>query len=399
MTKRRMLLMAGVLWASASGCEPGAAEGGERFVVSDSAGVVIAENAWSEERIWDWDPGDSLVMRLGSERAGAPDLFGRVTQAVLDPRGNLWVVDGMTAEARVFHVPSGEHLFTVGGRGEGPGEFQTVHMLGLDETNAWIWDQNLGRMTVLTLDGEVTDVRAPGRDRELTPRLLSRTAHGTFITSLPQILSRDVTDGMNAQDTTRLWEFGADVADAELLAEQPSVVWHFSGGGQFQVPFTDGGRFAARDRWVVLTEPGGSPEIEVLEDGRVTRRIRVRRDRSPVNSRDIETFLEVTGATQRGVEGGRLPVPRFAPAWGWVQIGQDGSLLALHHWGLDIGNPDARAVWDVFSSEGRLRASMRLPQGTSPLDIGGEYLVLMESPEGEGPRVAVYAIPDWGTQE
>jgi hypothetical protein len=398
MAIRRTLTLTGVVWALAVGCEPQSLDRGEHFVVADSAGVLIAENAWSNASISDWEPEEPPIMRLGSERADAPDLFGRVSQAVLDPQGNLWVVDLMAAEARVFDVPTGEHLFTVGGRGRGPGEFLTVHLLGFDETRAWVWDQNLGRLTVFTLEGEFLEVQVPGRDREMTPRLLARTPAGTFITTLPQILSRAVTDGMNVRDTIRLWEFETDVNEAGLVAERAGVIWHFGGGGQLQVPFTDGGRFAARDRWVVFTDPEGTPELEVFEGGRLVRRIRVRRALRPVTDQAVATHLEVTGATRSGVDAARLPIPRFAPAWGWLQVGEDGSILAMHHWGLDMGASGARAIWDVFDPEGRLQASIRLPEGTGLLEFGREYLVLTESIEGAGPGLAVYPVPEWRTR-
>lgn len=392
---RRRLAAAAALIALASGCEPAPPETGEGFVVSDSAGVAIAENAWSEESLLDWEPVEPPILRLGSERADAPDLFGRIGQGYLDPRGHLWITDTMSAEARVFEIPSGEHLFTVGGRGEGPGEFGAVHLLGFDDTRAWIWDQTLGRLTAFTLDGEFIEMRAPGREREITPRLVSRTAHGTFIASLPQSMARDVTSGTNVRDTMRMWEFEEDVAEAALVAERAGQVWHFRDEGPTPVPFTDGGRFAARDRWVVLTDPDGSPELDILEEGRVVRRVRLEREQTPVTSEAIDANLEAMGASPAGGAANQLPIPRLAPAWGWVQIGGDGSILALHHWGLDVGNPEARAIWDVFDPEGRFRASLRLPQGTSLLEFGDEYLILQETPEGEGPRVVVHAVPKW----
>jgi len=396
MTIGRRLAVIGGLLVFASGCDADSPESGTGFVVSDSAGVVIAENHSDEESLMVWEPKEEPILRLGSERAEAPDLFGRVAQADLDPRGNLWIVDGMSAEVRVFEVPSGEYLFTVGGRGEGPGEFRSLRLLGFDDTRAWIWDQDLGRVTVVTLGGEFVEVRALGRDRAITPRLLSRTPHGTFITQLPQTFTGEVTDRMNVRDSVRLWEFETEVAEAELLAERPGVMWHFTEGAPFQVPFTDGGRLAARDRWVVLTDPEGSPELEVLEEGLVVRRIRLKRERSPVRPGDVESHLEATGASRQGVTASRLPVPALAPAWSWVQIGRDGSILALHHLGTDLGNPDARWTWDVFDPEGQLRALLRLPERTSLLEFGGGYLILLESPEAAGPRVAVHEVPEWG---
>lgn len=394
MTGRTLVTAAG-LCAVASGCDSGLPETRQAFFVFDSSGVAVAENRWDEAAVTAWELSEPPILRLGSELAGAPDLFGRIDQASLDSRGHLWVVDGLSADVRVFDVHSGEYRFTVGGRGQGPGEFGSVHLLGFDHTHAWIWDRDLGRLTAFTLAGELGEVRPIGLERERTPRLFSRTARGTFLAQFPQVLTRNITEGMTVQDTIRIWEFAADVDEAELLAQRPSVVWHFGGGTQRQVPFTDGARFAARDRWVVLTDPEGSPNIEVLEDGRPVRRIHLYRERSPVKTEALDSLLAMMGFS--GVAGAedRVPVPRLAPAWQAVRIGQDGSILALHHVGLDFWMPDARQVWDVFDNQGRLKGLLILPAGTSLLEVGGEYLVLGETPEGGGPRIVVHEVPGW----
>jgi dihydrofolate reductase len=122
-------------------------------VVSDSAGVVIVEHPGPADhhRRLDAEP----LLRLGSEAEGAPDFFGRINTAHLDSRGDLWVVDGTSSELAVFALPDGERRFTLGGRGDAPGEFQLPHPTGFDEGGTWIWDQSPGRLTVVGLDGEL----------------------------------------------------------------------------------------------------------------------------------------------------------------------------------------------------------------------------------------------------
>lgn len=391
---RRVATILG-LCVVAIGCDAGGPETSEGFVVSDSSGVAVVENRWDEAAVTTWEPSEPPILRLGSERDGAPDLFGSVAQVTLDSRGHVWVMDGFSAEARVFDVPSGEHLFTVGGRGEGPGEFDSLHLLGLDGAHAWIWDQNLGRLTSFTLAGEFMGVRRVGQEEEVTPRLHSRTAKGTFVAQFPQLLGRAVTEGMIVRDTIRLWEFAEEEGESELLAQRAGATFYFAGGTQRSVPFADGARFAARDRWVVLTDPEGSPKLEVLEEGQLARRIHLARERSPVTTEALDSLRAITGSGGTTPAGEQLPVPRLAPAWQEVRIGQDGSIFALQNYWLNFWMPDVRQVWDVFDPEGRFRGQLDLPRGTSLLEVGGEFLVLGETPEGSGPRIAFYEAPEW----
>jgi hypothetical protein len=394
MIGRKLMAVCG-LCAMAAGCDGGWEDTPPGFMVSDSSGVAVAENRWDETAVTTWELSESPLLRLGSEVAGAPDLFGRIVQASLDPRGALWVVDASSLEIRVFNVPSGEHRFTVGGHGQGPGEFESVHLLGLDDNHAWIWDQSLRRLTTFTLSGSLSDVRPVGQDLELAPRLHSRTASGTFVAQFPQHLGRPVTEGMIVQDTIRIWEFAAEAGESELLAQRAGPIFHFAGGAQHSVPFADGARFAARDRWVVLTHPEGLPTLEVLEEGRLARRIHLARERSPVTTEALDSLRAITGSGGATGAGERLPVPRLAPAWQEVRIGPDGSILALHNYWLNFWMPDARQSWDVFDHAGRFRGLLNLPLGSSLLDVGGEYLVLSESQEGAGPGIAVHAVPPW----
>lgn len=91
--------------------------------VTDSAGVRVVTS----------DPGDAVYAELAEAPAlsvglldGPPEfLFGRIATAARDEDGNLVVADGQANEIRIFD-PRGEHLQTLGGEGEGPGEFERL---------------------------------------------------------------------------------------------------------------------------------------------------------------------------------------------------------------------------------------------------------------------------------
>jgi len=91
---------------------------------------------------------------FGSEQEG-PELFAGVS-ARLHPNGSLWISEGVTREIRVFDPGSGSHLFTIGGRGDGPGEFRQSSLLGFDaEGTAYVYDYRHRRLSVFSESGEL----------------------------------------------------------------------------------------------------------------------------------------------------------------------------------------------------------------------------------------------------
>ena len=117
-TRRRPFAFLGALLAFLA-CGPGTASGTAQ--VTDSAGVRIVTST----------SGDLVYARLADEpalRIGALDgpdafLFERIVSVARDVEGNIVVADAGPLEVRVFD-DEGNHLRTMGGRGEGPGEFQ-----------------------------------------------------------------------------------------------------------------------------------------------------------------------------------------------------------------------------------------------------------------------------------
>lgn len=141
-----------LLWGCAEGDGP--ESGAPASEAHDSAGVRIVENgapAWGAGAAWTVSPEPTL--QIGALEGEYPYLFEDVEQVERLPDGRILVVEGDRREIR-FYDDAGRHLRTLGGPGEGPGEFQTdpdVVLLPGDTLLAY--DGSASRMSWFGPDG------------------------------------------------------------------------------------------------------------------------------------------------------------------------------------------------------------------------------------------------------
>ena len=83
------------------------------------------------------------------------DPFNRVTNLALDSAGDLYIADGY-GNARVHKFSAdGEHLFSWGEPGSGPGEFRLPHAIAIDEDDrVLVADRENSRIQVFSPKGE-----------------------------------------------------------------------------------------------------------------------------------------------------------------------------------------------------------------------------------------------------
>lgn len=98
--------------------------------------------------------GWSLVeeLRIGSDEPG-PELFGQIAALAVDDDGRILVLDQQASELRIF-APDGSHEATVGGPGEGPGEFLRPFGVAVHPEDATTWVVATNRYTVFDHGGE-----------------------------------------------------------------------------------------------------------------------------------------------------------------------------------------------------------------------------------------------------
>ena len=110
-------------------------------MVRDSAGIRIIENARPPEgsRLR-WRVGPEPAVTIGAADGEEPYLFQHAIGATRLSDGRIVVADYGSMELRIFDGASGTHLTTLGGVGEGPGEYgglMDVERLPNDSIMAW----------------------------------------------------------------------------------------------------------------------------------------------------------------------------------------------------------------------------------------------------------------------
>jgi 6-bladed beta-propeller len=105
-----------------------------------------------------------LLSVVGDDPSREEAVFGRVGSIALSGAGEVFVLDNMAMAVRVFDGRTGEYLRSIGGPGEGPGEFQrplTVTVEG--DRVVRVLDGATGRISSFSLQGELLDLRTLAR--------------------------------------------------------------------------------------------------------------------------------------------------------------------------------------------------------------------------------------------
>ena len=159
------------------------------FLVAQQVRIDKDDNIWavdaSSGMVMKFDPtGSRIVMLMGrkpesidvpqpartSRNGGAgasQDLFDWPTDVAWDAAGNIFVADGLGANARVAKFSSvGKFIKSFGAKGAGDGQFVDTHSLAVDAAgNVYVADQGNKRISVFDNDGnfksQITGVGGP----------------------------------------------------------------------------------------------------------------------------------------------------------------------------------------------------------------------------------------------
>jgi YD repeat-containing protein len=135
--------------------------GGIRVVTTDSAGVALVDITGDVADLPEW----SLAAEPSAVIGAAPPLLGRVGEVALMADGRILVEDEQAAELHAFDA-AGTHIRRVGGRGQGPGEFQNLTELSLAAGDtAYTYDRRQYRVSAFDSDGNLLRTLDVGRER------------------------------------------------------------------------------------------------------------------------------------------------------------------------------------------------------------------------------------------
>ncbi|MFC1530204.1 hypothetical protein ACFL6R_05765, partial [Gemmatimonadota bacterium] len=107
------------------------------------------------------DPDDSIpvtiasvTLQLGSVDVEGAAAFGRIGGLLVDSQGRIFVADLQASEVRVF-TPEGNHVFTFGREGSGPGEMIQPYCMAWDPDGLlWLRDGNNLRYNAYRIDDD-----------------------------------------------------------------------------------------------------------------------------------------------------------------------------------------------------------------------------------------------------
>ncbi len=396
-----------------SGCSK--AEGGPGHVevlldephllVTDEDGLRVVRNrAPAPEFVEVVLGAETEHIRVGSEDPAAPDFFGQVSSARFEPgrrrpdgveRSAFVIVgEGLANEVRIFRARDGRHLYTVGGHGEGPGEFVDAAPVGMDEGDRlWVWDVRRRRFTVFDPSGSLLRVVPFGEGFPLSPGVRDLSPDGSFRAHLPR-LGPPRADGVRfVQDTTRVWAFDGPAGEPRLVFEDQGAVFLFEGGMSLVVPLLEGARVGYRGARVVGTDPTGLPGFRVVDDGGTSFRVEANLPARRARRSDLEAVLASGDHPEMVVEGVRahlasVPIPEWVSPWVGVQVFADGSFAALRRGALRGGER-----WDVFDPGGVQLGVLALPAGATLVDLYGGFALVIERGALSGPAVVLHAVP------
>ncbi len=345
------------------------------------------------------------LLSIGLVEGANEYLFAGINGGALLADGSVVVSDRAHFRIQKFG-PDGEHLWSRGREGEGPGEFGYVQVAPgcVSAERIVVYDIWTARISVFSGDGELSD-DYPFLFNGLPLRRFSCAPNGRlgFAGSSVRTGETGAEPGEIFRELLSLGsaELGDTVA-ATLRERIPSSEMRYLGPGDAMPGniWSHDAVFAAADQGVWFGT-GEDYEIELVGwTGETIRRIRWEGPDLNVTPEDInryrdsleESYRQGGGADwrarfQRRWEWESEIVPDVFPAYQGLIMGDDGVL-----WVHDYLRPGERSEWFAFDADGNWTRTLVLPSRTVLLDIGPDWAVVRTLDEVDVQRVAVHAL-------
>jgi len=330
--------------------------------VHSPAAPVHERMVYEPEELW----------RIGGFSEAEEELFGVITDIIVDEQRNVYVLDAQLSEIRVFDI-EGDYIRTIGREGEGPGEFRyPSDMLFLPDGQLGAIQQN--RLVLFGTEGEPAGdfhFKEPGGGGFF--RLVNVRPTGDQLAVLYQLGSKDKT----AWSTThRLGLFDMTGKQRIVIAEARTRM-DYTGARFVEEDWNhfDQCWAASPDGRVLARSSSTEYEISVWDsDGKLDRVIHREYPPHRRSSEDIEGIRE-----RWSRRFSWLPDLDFEIEESWAPVHDlyaraDGTLWVRTSRGRRNGGEGTLAGFDVFDGNGRFDSEITL-RGEFDPDNDGLFLV------------------------
>ena len=353
----------------------------------------------------------SLVLGEASANPAVPQ-FGRIAAATRLSDGRIVVADGQAVEIHLFDA-AGRAASTLGRRGQGPGEFQSIARLLRvpGDTIVVVEPRRLshfapnGRFikatTIAGVPFEVPPARAGGRAMRGAsfPSIVGRNADASWLGTVQQMQRGEARTHVrrSVRFVTRIDSTGAR-GDSILAADGPEVLTYVFPNGGLQthpVPWATISAFAPSPQGFFESSGERYEVRERSPSGQITRIVRLCRPPAAMTNAEITAISNsVAGRETDPTEVRRmldvlawLPRPTVKPAFDQLLTDSRGRL-----WAREFSIPGEASTWQVFDNMGRNLVSVRVPARHELLEVGNDYVLTKVIDADNVETIRVYAI-------
>lgn len=391
------------------------------ITVTDSADIQIVHVGGQVlDGLPEWSISEEPIRSIGVRTGEAPYMFGDITGALRLSSGEIVIVDGHDFQFRVFG-PDGVFRRAFGREGEGPGEFKRVVMRKLLDGGFAVFDDRLDRVTIFDDQGAIVSTRSTDcgsgdtgsfRTLGLVPCYFGGlTGDGAVFwygsrDSEEPIPGRRLDVVLRYPGGKHIFALDTGTCTAvidSVSAESWAHILRSTGGmlAQWGVPelFSPKGHRAFGPRMLALGESSRF-EIRLRDSSGVLQRIlRVAREPELVTDAHLDAIRNLIGtpASLSPVDlamqylsevptGG--PIPFFSE----LRFDDAGRLWIADY----IPSPELVIVdelrWTIFDENLLPVAHMTTGPSGNILEMGDDYVLLVERDEMDVQRVAMYRI-------
>jgi len=148
--------------------------------IEEVDGVTVVKNP--KEGIWDSKENGNVTisqeLKIGELDGPEEFLFANIADVAVNSKGDIYVADSRLNEIRKFNK-GGEYLLTIGRPGQGPGEFQSVSNLTMNNRDDLIaFDAISRRFSVFSANGEYKTTQQSMMDLSIAPSKIFVTEKG-----------------------------------------------------------------------------------------------------------------------------------------------------------------------------------------------------------------------------
>jgi hypothetical protein len=399
----RLAALSAAIVIAACGGEPSAGDL-PSAVVRDSSGVAIVENVtprWGPEESWRVNARPQLVIGV-LEGDSAYQLFG-VTDALRLPDGRIAIANAGSREIR-FYDPAGLYLSTVGGEGDGPGEFRDIGWFEqLSPDTLVAYDYRAKRLSLFSAGGSFLSSATPQPpEGEPNPLFVGHLDDGSLLAVSLIAITPGTKPGLQ-RSSQLLVRYRPDGTFVDSVGRFPGRETYVTISETGQVtasalPLGHRAAYAASDAGIYV---GGAerPEFGLFAtDGRLLRVVRWDEPPRPVTPAMIaevkrirsQGWDELDPQFRARLEAMQeeLPWPEELPVYARFIADAEENL-----WVERFSSPsDSLATWTVFDREGILLGRVQTPGDLRILQIGSDFILGVARDAMDVEQVRVHAL-------